>query len=235
MSEQLVQMVQQLVQTPESTLEQTPEQLVQPPEQLVQTPEPTLEQTPEQLVQTPEPILEQSLELTQGPTSLTCIAYKDYCQFCPNPLGDVYERVICISPLIGFITCENCIPIADRAKSDWYKSKSFGRANHLKDRKIKVRRSFGSIEDGWILNKEYPFVSIINEIEYVDCITEKSESLVFDVTSNPDQPILGATSNLEQIDSSPDSSPDSSLNSSYTIKPKITKLCPIDDLLNLNS
>jgi hypothetical protein len=105
------------------------------------------------------------------PRRLVMIQLGDNCMFCKNPKGDSYTYYVCLPDKLGYISCENCKDAGKKAVFDWNASIAYGRANHLKDKKIKVKRSEKNgeraIEDGWIL--DYPITRIEEGNEMIHC------------------------------------------------------------------
>jgi hypothetical protein len=95
------------------------------------------------------------------PFRLVMIKCKDFCQFCPHPSGDVYSHYINFEYKYGFLSCTLCCNKAEVAIGEWFKTKAYGTANHLQDRKIKVSRSSGIVEPDWVLDKSNPFVELV--------------------------------------------------------------------------
>ncbi len=101
------------------------------------------------------------------PFRLVMIKYKDFCQFCSHPFGEVYTHWINFDYKFGFLSCTECCEKAEAAIVDWFGTKAYGAANHLQDKEIKVFRSSGIVESGWILDKSNPFVE---EVEGFNCV-----------------------------------------------------------------
>lgn len=95
------------------------------------------------------------------PFRLVMIKCKDFCQFCPNPSGDVYNHFINFEYRFGFLSCTNCVNKAEEAVSDWYATKAYGAANYLRNKEIKVSRASGVVETDWVLDNSNPFVEIV--------------------------------------------------------------------------
>ncbi len=80
------------------------------------------------------------------PFRLVMINFMDFCQFCSNPSGDVYEHYINRIYNFGFLSCKNCCSKAKEAVEDWFETKSYGEVNYLRNKNIKVKRTSGIIE-----------------------------------------------------------------------------------------
>ena len=105
------------------------------------------------------------------PCRLTFIRMNDACQFCQNPKGDVYTHSICIADLFGFFSCTECKDVASKAVDDWMATNAYGRAKKFLGKNITIVRSSGDEEDDWFLDEMNPIVRIIDNVEYVACIS----------------------------------------------------------------
>ena len=103
------------------------------------------------------------------PFRLTMIKLRDNCQFCSEPTGDSFIFEVSKADMFGFISCKKCIDIADKAYKNWFDNKAYGDVNYLKDKKIKVRRSSGDIEDDWELSKQ----STLVQNGYLVCVNHR--------------------------------------------------------------
>jgi hypothetical protein len=112
------------------------------------------------------------------PFRLTMLSIIDSCQFCPNPKGEVYTYYVSPEDLHGFICCANCCQVAEEAVKDWLDTKAYGRANHFQNKKLKIRRTSGIVEDGWYLNEKSTLVHFIDNDEAVYCINGDIYKLV---------------------------------------------------------
>ena len=116
-------------------------------------------------------------KLKPSPYRLVMIASRNNCNFCKNPEGPIYSHYIDITTSIGFISCENCIVHGKNAVIDWFNTYAYGRVSHLKNKKIKIRRTHinpetnTDIEDGWELKD--PFILYIEENEYISCYNQQ--------------------------------------------------------------
>ena len=111
------------------------------------------------------------------PFRLTMLEMQNNCQFCFEPKGNSFCHFINFH--FGFVSCNLCMEKGKNAITDWYETASFGRAHHLKDKKIKIRRSQinpitgTDIEDGWELHNP---ITITNEKgEYIECINSSEK------------------------------------------------------------
>jgi hypothetical protein len=104
---------------------------------------------------------------TPEPFRLVMIKCKDFCQFCPNPDGDVYNHFISFDHHFGFLSCYNCLSKGKLAVTNWIENKAYGNANHLRNMEVKVRRTSGTVESDWQLNELNPFVE---NIEGTSCV-----------------------------------------------------------------
>ena len=93
--------------------------------------------------------------------------------FCKNPKGASYTYYVCLQDKLGYISCEKCKDEGCGAKAvlNWNNTIAYSRANHLKDKNIKVKRSEKNgeraIEDGWIL--DYPLTRSEEGNEMIHC------------------------------------------------------------------
>jgi hypothetical protein len=107
------------------------------------------------------------------PRRLVMIQLDNNCMFCNTPKGGSYTYYVCIPDKLGYISCQKCrdAGVGEKAVLDWNNAIAFGRAKHLKDKKIKVKRSEKNgkrvIEDGWIL--DYPITRIEEGNEMIHC------------------------------------------------------------------
>jgi hypothetical protein len=104
------------------------------------------------------------------PFRLTMIRFMDNCQFCPNPMGNVYCHYVSVNDKYGFLSCYSCISTAKQAVKEWHENESYGTANHLKNKAIRVRRSNGSIETDWVLDEYSTLTYFVGSDECVSCI-----------------------------------------------------------------
>ena len=89
---------------------------------------------------------------TLSPRRLVFMKFVDICMYCENPKGESYIRYVYLEDKFGYISCENCKHrLADSVKI-WENDLAYDKANHLKNKKIKIQRSSGIIENGWELS-----------------------------------------------------------------------------------
>ena len=110
------------------------------------------------------------------PMRMTFIQTQNFCQFCKfctpprEPEGAVFANYISMQMNFGFVSCTLCSDTAKEAKAEWISKEAFGKANHLKNTDIKIRRSSGIIESGWRLNEKNPLVIPFDFVDCVECI-----------------------------------------------------------------
>lgn len=104
------------------------------------------------------------------PRRLTFIYCTDYCQFCENPKGHVICHFISLNDNFGFLSCNKCSSVAEKATADWIEQYAYGPAKILVGKKIRVRRSSGTIEDDWCLDTERKLVQVIGGDKCVSCL-----------------------------------------------------------------
>ena len=91
------------------------------------------------------------------PRRLVMIQLGDDCMFCKDPHGVTLTRYVDLHTKLGYIYCSNCSATAAEAEKVWQEKIAFGKANYLKDKVIKVKRTSGEIESGWIIDN--PIIS----------------------------------------------------------------------------
>ena len=119
------------------------------------------------------------------PYRLTFIHDTSCCDFCLNPTGPVFSHYTDIDELCGFISCKSCIEIGSAAVVNWKSNLTYGRAEHLLNRLVKIYRhdfvkqkksdttgvpsdtpNFSHIQGGWMVTSH---IEIFNNVEYVKC------------------------------------------------------------------
>lgn len=106
------------------------------------------------------------------PFRLVMIKNFDNCQFCSEPKGEVYIHYVSPIDMIGFVSCIKCSDLARKAADEWSDNCAYGQANILKNKKIKIRRSSGVIDDDWELSKSSTLVHSIDNEDCVSCIKQ---------------------------------------------------------------
>lgn len=115
---------------------------------------------------------------TVYPQRLVMMQIEGSCMFCEEPEGSCYTYYVCIYSKMGYITCEKCIDTCKATLADWHKNIAYGKANYLKDKLIKIKRSpvngVRAIEDGWCLDN--PITAHNNDgRETIHCYNVKSD------------------------------------------------------------
>ena len=119
------------------------------------------------------------------PYALTFISESNCCDFCLHPTGPVFPHYTDMDNICGFISCKSCIETGRIAVLNWKSTRTYGRVEHLRNRRIKIYRSrvvkqkksdtigvppdtlnFLHIQDGWMIDSH---IDIINNIEYISC------------------------------------------------------------------
>ena len=101
----------------------------------------------------------QKSKMTVSPQRIVFCAMK--CMFC--------EAMACLTHYIylpdrmGFMSCTMCQERMEQAVKNYKDTLAFGPANYLSGQTIKIKRSSGNIESGWILDN--PFTSLTPEGE----------------------------------------------------------------------
>ncbi len=138
------------------------------------------------------------------PFRLVMIKCQDFCQFCENPKGGVYNHYINFDYKIGFLSCEKCNNKANDAVEEWFATEAWGDANFLRNKNIKIKRSSGDIESNWKLDKEKPFVEMIKGSKAVHCIKDdgliSKYCLISDLLElNKEQLEINSTTNPKEL------------------------------------
>jgi len=106
------------------------------------------------------------------PRRLVFIQEVDSCMFCDHPKGEVNTHFVDRDQNMGYISCNICVTKAEEAVKNWEESLMYGRANYLKDRDIKVKRTSGEIESGWTITNPLIFYSYTG-IEKIQCCNKE--------------------------------------------------------------
>ena len=114
-----------------------------------------------------------SEEINQ-PQRLTWLKMENSCMFCSEPKGGVYVYNICPFEKIGFFSCDQCKEKAQKAVLQWTETFAYGKAGYLKNKTIKIKRSSGMIEDGWILDTPFSRLGNDNQ-EEIHCYNKEEE------------------------------------------------------------
>ena len=97
------------------------------------------------------------------------------CDFCTNvQTPGPYMQYISIVTKNGWVSCgnESCKQRGKDAITEFMATKAYGRANHLKDRPIKIKRTSGQMDDDWVLEKMFPEVQISSTGDEKVCVTK---------------------------------------------------------------
>jgi len=97
-----------------------------------------------------EPIIIEPIIIIH-PRRLVFIQVANNCMFCENPQGSSYIRHVVPEAKMGYIYCGECKNKVEPMVKIWEDNYSYGPANYLKNKDIKVQRSNGEIEAGWRL------------------------------------------------------------------------------------
>jgi len=122
---------------------------------------------------------------TYTPHRLAWIQKINNCDFCIRPTGPIFLHHTDFDNILGFISCKSCIEIGHNTVLNWKASRTYGRVEHLRNRRIKIYRcgivdqkksditgvspdtpNFLHIQDGWMINS---YIDIIDNKEYVGC------------------------------------------------------------------
>ena len=116
---------------------------------------------------------------TQSYRRLTFIPMND-CDFCKNvQTPGPYMHYLSLVTKNGWASCANerCKQRGRDAITDFMATKAFGRANHLQDRPIKIKRTSGQMDDDWVLEKTFPEVQRSSTGEEKVCVTKLGADL----------------------------------------------------------
>jgi hypothetical protein len=105
---------------------------------------------------------------------LTFIRMND-CDFCTNvQTPGPYMHYLSFVTKNGWVSCanESCKQRGKESVENFMATKAFGRANHLKDRPIKIKRTSGQMDDDWVLEKAFPEVQMSSTGEEKVCVTK---------------------------------------------------------------
>ena len=76
---------------------------------------------------------------------------------------------------MGFMSCIKCQALMEQGVKNYYDTQAFGPANYLSGQTIKIKRSSGIVESGWILDN--PFTSLTTEgEEMIHCYQAETNS-----------------------------------------------------------
>jgi hypothetical protein len=106
------------------------------------------------------------------PRRLTYIQVEDMCMFCINPKGKTLTYTVYPEMLMGYISCPNCASKAEEAIKIWNEKLAYGRLNYLKGKDIRIKRSSGDIEYGWIMDNPIVCFSSHNGRETIHCYNQ---------------------------------------------------------------
>jgi hypothetical protein len=97
------------------------------------------------------------------------------CDFCTNvQTPGPYMHYLSFVTKNGWVSCanESCKQRGKESVENFMATKAFGRANHLKDRPIKIKRTSGQMDDDWVLEKAFPEVQMSSTGEEKVCVTK---------------------------------------------------------------
>lgn len=116
---------------------------------------------------------------TQSYRRLTFIPMNE-CDFCTNvQTPGPYMHYLSLVTKNGWASCANerCKQRGKESVANFMATKAFGRANHLKDRPIKIKRTSGQMDDDWVLEKTFPEVQLSSTGEDKVCVTKLGADL----------------------------------------------------------
>ena len=125
---------------------------------------------------------QQQQQQQQQPVEIPTLHYRrltfirmNECDFCTNvQTPGPYMHYLSFVTKNGWVSCANEI-CKQRGKDEvenFMATKAFGRANHLKDRPIKIKRTSGQMDDDWVLEKAFPEVQLSSTGEEKVCVTK---------------------------------------------------------------
>jgi hypothetical protein len=101
----------------------------------------------------------------------------DSCDFCDNvQTPGPFMYYISIESKNGWVTCSNevCKKKGRAAVDHFMRTQAYGKANHLRGKCIKVKRTAGNIESGWTLSTAFTeFTVDCSGVERV-CVVDKT-------------------------------------------------------------
>jgi hypothetical protein len=109
------------------------------------------------------------------PRRLVFIPEQNYCQFCDTGKGYVICHFVSLHDNYGFMSCDNCSSIAEKHTDNWIATHCYGSAKHLRNRSLKIRRSSGSIDDGWFLDDQRTMVYKAGDDDCVSCVKREED------------------------------------------------------------
>lgn len=109
------------------------------------------------------------------PRRLTFIEMGDSCMFCDNPKGESHCCYVDLLTKMGYISCKNCHFKMEEAVKEWNEKLAYGRANYLKNKEIKIKRSSGEIENDWIINNPFSNICDTSGLEMLHCHNVKKD------------------------------------------------------------
>ena len=109
------------------------------------------------------------------PRRLTFIQVEDMCMFCDYPKGKTLTYMVYPEMLMGYISCPNCESKAEEAIKIWNEQLSYGRVHYLKGKDIRIKRSSGEIEYGWMMDNPIVCFSQDNGRETIHCYNKNQD------------------------------------------------------------
>jgi hypothetical protein len=123
---------------------------------------------------------EQQVEERSTPYRRLTFIHMNQCDFCTNvQTPGPYMHYISFVTKNGWASCANerCKQRGKDEVANFMATKAFGRANHLKDRPIKIKRTSGQMDDDWVLEKTFPEVQLSSTGEEKVCVTKLGADL----------------------------------------------------------
>lgn len=111
-------------------------------------------------------------ETVHHPQRLVMFSIEDNCMFCEKPKGPSSVTYVHLRDNIGFISCGLCKEKMKESVQVWIKKEAFGRVRYLKNSIIKIKRSSGEIDDGWVIDSPYIMLEQRSQKELVYCVDE---------------------------------------------------------------
>lgn len=123
---------------------------------------------------------EQSVEKPTPPYRRLTFIRMNECDFCTNvQTPGPYMHYLSFVTKNGWASCanESCKQMGKESVENFMATEAFGRANHLKDRPIKIKRTSGQMDDDWVLEKTFPEVQLSSTGEEKVCVTKLGADL----------------------------------------------------------
>lgn len=106
------------------------------------------------------------------PKQLVWVEVEDTCMFCNNRNDSPLISYVCVETKLGYISCIGCEKKLEEAVKKWYE---YYDIEYLKNKDIKIMRSSGEIESGWIISTPININSDDIENMKIYCLNENKD------------------------------------------------------------